>query len=82
MRDINNMTFSALHRYAVIVESVLNSDAFLSTSDRIDLINELLDDSAIHTKSAVDAACVARQELTIGQNMTDAQIVRDAHRGY
>jgi len=76
MRNIDNMTFSGLHRYATICETVLQSDCHLSPLDRLELIHSLLDDVTIHTKHAIHAACAAREAQCIEYNIASASWAR------
>ena len=48
-----NMTLSGLQRYARIVETVLASNAFLGTQERVDLIHELHDAPILATDNFI-----------------------------
>jgi hypothetical protein len=75
------MTFSAMERFVRIVDTVRCSDEYLSSGDRMDLINDLLDAPGNPTVAEIEAKCKALADAALGNNMVAARVARDYERG-
>jgi hypothetical protein len=69
--DIDKLTFPDLQRYVRIVHHILTVDEHLTGDDRVQLMQELLEEPGIIAFAA---------EVLSRHNMIKAQILRDAHR--
>lgn len=78
----NNMLFSSMQRHVMIFTVVTESDAFLSASDRLSLIRDLISRPTAYTPETIESECNKLSELNLECNMTNAQILRTAQRGY
>ena len=78
----DKLLMSGLQRYVMVVECVGNSDAMLSGDDRMHAIWALLEQKKNHTPESIEAYCMEVAHDMLGFNMANAQILRQAHRGY
>ena len=78
----DTMTFSAMQRHVMIFTLVSQSDALLSAADRLTLIQDLMSQPIRHDAASIELKCQELADLNLGVNMTDAQILRSAYRGY
>lgn len=82
MNKPEKMSVSYLERYMRIVETVRLSDQHLSPRDRLELIDELLDQHGNHSTEYIEHRCKKMSDERSGDNMIDAMILRDAHGRY
>ena len=76
------MTFSAFERYVRIVEGVRDSKQHLTGGNRMQLICDLLEEPCNFSEQEIEARCKELSDEVSGDNMINAMILRDAHRGY
>lgn len=82
LKALNNMTFSAMRQHIMIFLVVSQSNAFLSGSDRLDLIQDLINQPIKHTPESVSDACHKLADSNLTGNLINSQILRDTGRGY
>jgi hypothetical protein len=78
--QVDKLTFSGAQRIARITLCVLESDELLHAVDRCNLINALIDSTAICTAGQIAVECRRVADENSAYRMIDAQILRDAHR--
>ena len=77
MFDPKKMTFSAFERYVRIVETVRNSNAFLSADDRMRVICDLLDGGDSPSIESIEAVCKSEADTHLEYNIALAARNRD-----
>lgn len=75
------LTFSGLVRYVMICECVFNSDAFLSQSDRAQVIQNLLARPEMPTPESIEAYCQVYADNQLEANMVSARLNIEYQRG-
>ena len=78
----DNMLFSSMQRHVMIFTVVTESDAFLSAADRLTLIQDLMSQPIRLDAASIELKCQELADLNLGVNMTNAQVLRTAQRGY